>query len=223
MSRRLSLVVLSLIVVPMGAALAHDHHPPKSVLHVGGDSQRGKLGTYCWTSPGPEPDTYEQLCIEAIPDWPKAIVAHPSKKVVVRYHSPTEPQGLSIAYWRRVSDEGYPEGEAREIDASLKPYPRTGEEPEAWDLVFRLPGKGRHLYLHAAGYWMDRDGSGANQDASWTYHVRLLQPPQTCEVSVSGIGDAEEIFRSSLCRRQDRRLIFAFIDIEKERDPVDSE
>ena len=114
--------------------------------------------------------------------------------MVVRYHSATQPEGLSIAFWRHVNDDGYPEGEAREIDAALKPYPRNSEDPEAWDLVFHLPSRGRHLYLHAAGYWMDQDGSEANQDASWTYHVRLREP----EVITCGRSVGNEARRCSL-------------------------
>jgi hypothetical protein len=168
-------LVVAITALVATAAWAHDHKPPKSVLRVQGEKQVGILGTYCWTSPGDEPDTYNMLCIDAIPSWPRAVKADPGRTTKVRFNSSTKPDDLSIAYWKRVDANGSPQGEATTLETTLEPVMNAEGETVAWRLVFKLPESGRHLYLHAAGYWQDQDGSGNPQDASWTYHVRLRQ------------------------------------------------
>jgi hypothetical protein len=163
--------VLLLSLAP--ASWAHDHKPPRSVLFVQKADQKGILGTYCWIAPGEKPDTYTQQCIDAIPTWPRAVKADPGKRTRVRYYSATEPEDLTIAYWTHVDGNGNPTGDATTFETKLEPFRNDAGEIVAWDLVFRLPASGRHLYIHAAGYWQDQDGTGDQQDASWTNHVKL--------------------------------------------------
>ncbi|MEA2434528.1 MAG: hypothetical protein QOG54_1985 [Actinomycetota bacterium] len=178
MRTRASSIALSaaLVILTTVSAWAHDHKPPRSFLSVQRAEQRGILGTYCWIAPGTEPDSYTQQCIDAIPTWPRAVRATPGKETRVRFNSPTQPDDLSIAYWRHIDENGGPKGEATTLDATLEPIEDANGAVVAWQLVFKLPDRGRHMYLHAAGYWQDQDGSGNPQDASWTYHVRLRQP-----------------------------------------------
>jgi hypothetical protein len=175
MSRRATSIAAGAVLLMslLSPAWAHDHEPPLSVLTVQKAEQKGRLGTYCWTAPGDQPDTYTQTCVDSIPTWPKAITADPRKQTRVRFHSATEPEDLTIAFWRHVDENKFPTGDAHTLKTTLEPVLDENQEVIAWDLVFRLPARGRHLYLRAAGYWPDQDGSGANQDASWTYHVKL--------------------------------------------------
>ena len=155
-------------------AIAHDHEPPRSVLHQRSTEQRGKLGTYCWVYPDENQEGgYIQQCIDARVAWPRAKPGLPGRMARVRFHSAVQPDDLSIAFWRRLDDNDNPVGEGKTLESTLEPYLNDTGETVAWDLVFRLPARGRHLYLHAAGYWPDQDGSEAPQDASWTYHLKL--------------------------------------------------
>jgi len=42
-----------------------------------------------------------------------------------------------------------------------------------YDAAFRLPRKNGHVYFAALAKWDDIEGSGSEQDAYWTFHLKL--------------------------------------------------
>jgi len=153
-----------------GAVLADDHKPPRTLLKSGGDKQRGLLISYCWT----EADNggFITTCADGIIGFRRALKTD-SRAVRIRFKKSQAPQDLSIRRWRKIDENDQPVGNGKPVDYTLKAH-MSGNEIIAYDALFKLPSKPGHFYLAAFGVWQDTEGSGDDQDAYWTYHVKLL-------------------------------------------------
>jgi hypothetical protein len=70
-----------------------------------------------------------------------------------------------------VDGFGFPKGNGSEVQHMLLPTFSSGAL--AWEAVFRLPEKEGHYYLQAFGVWTDQEGSFSDQDALWSFHLKL--------------------------------------------------
>ena len=135
-------------VVPAGAQ--EESRPPNLVFRSGDTRQRGNLGSYCWETPSGSKceDTFSY-------DWPPPdkADARARARVVIKY--PDKPKQMSLDYWRRVNENGEPQGESRSIDFRL--VSREARRGRVWDAKFRLPSSGR-FYMRAFGQWDAGDG-----------------------------------------------------------------
>ena len=172
MIRRLSvLMFVALVVASAIPAGAHDHAPPRTKLISGTTEQRGRQGSYCWTKKGPDPDTYEQLCVDMVPGWPDAKRARAGRMARIRIFKPTAPRDVSVSVWRDVDENGIPQGEQRMLEYSVEPATVNGNRVH--DVRFRLPRRTGHLYVELFATWPDQQGSDTRQDSFFQFHLRL--------------------------------------------------
>jgi hypothetical protein len=149
-------------------ALAHDHDPPRAVLHSRQVRQRGNLGTYCWVQASEEPGVFQEECAEATWFFPSAKNVA-GRGTTIRLYTRHAPDRLSLHRWRRLNRYGAPRGRGQDVAFELR---RRIANRVYYELRFRLPPRQGHTYLYLFGVWKDVEGSGLNQDADWTFHVR---------------------------------------------------
>ncbi len=151
----------------LGPAAADDHRPPAAVLRRGSTFQRGLLGSYCWTSVDFPGATIG--CGDSIWSFPRAADAKPGV-AYLRFKKPVPPEQLSIRSWRNL-DDGQPRGRGKKVDFRLEP--RVSADGLMWQATWSLPESEGQYYLHAFGEWTDEEGTFFEQDASWTFHLRI--------------------------------------------------
>ncbi len=170
--RRATLTLLmGLLLSFSGSAHAHDHEPPKTRLVSATTTQRGQLGTYCWTRATGEPGLFGTQCVDTTQDFPRARPAWSGRKARVRLYKAQIPKQLRIHRWREVERNGTPRGPGQSVSHEL--VKRTVDGDVIYDAVFRLPHRKGHLYLEIFGKWDDVEGSANDQDAVWTFHLTL--------------------------------------------------
>jgi hypothetical protein len=173
MGRRSTLMSLTLASTLLfsSAAAAHDHEPPKIALKSRESSQKGQLGSYCWIKGTGEPGLFLSECADATWNFPRAREARTARKARIRFYKAQPPKILKLRRWRELNPGGSPRGRERLIHHELSK--RTVDGEVVYDAVFRLPRKDGHVYLDAFAKWDDIEGSGSEQDASWTLHLKL--------------------------------------------------
>jgi hypothetical protein len=82
------------------------------------------------------------------------------------------PLRVHLRYWREVDGDGIPIGRGRAIRYSMGPIAYRGRE--AMRMKLRLPSRGRLLYVSLSAGWRDVEGSDADQDALWTFLLKLV-------------------------------------------------
>lgn len=152
------------------AVFADDHKPPRTVLKSQVGNQRGLLISYCWTKA--DDGGFIATCADGFIRFRRALKTD-SRAVRIRFKKSDAPQDLSIRRWRSVDENEQPVGKGKPVDYELKAHKSSGEIV-AYDAVFKVPSNPGHFYVAAFGVWQDTEGSGADQDAYWTYHVKLL-------------------------------------------------
>jgi hypothetical protein len=172
MIKRLAvLATAALVLVGAIPVRAHDHEPPRTKLISGSTEQRGRQGSYCWTKRGPEPDTYEQLCVDMIPGWPRADRARAGRMARIRIFKRAVPRNVSVSVWRDVDENGIPQGEQRMLEYTVEAGRVNGNRVH--DVRFRLPRRPGHLYIELFATWPDEQGSDMRQDSFFQFHLRL--------------------------------------------------
>ena len=166
-----ALAVVALVAAGAIPALAHDHAPPRTKLISGTTEQRGRQGSYCWTREGPDPDTYEQLCVDMVPGWPDVKRARAGRRARIRIFKPTAPRDVGVSVWRDVDRNDVPQGEQRMLAYSVDPAVVNGNRVH--DVRFRLPRRPGHLYIELFATWPDQQGSDTRQDSFFQFHLRL--------------------------------------------------
>jgi hypothetical protein len=163
----------AVVVIVQAPARANDHEPPQRPFLYKGqrELQRGNWQAYCWTYP-PNPDgTYTIQCADYEGSFPAADRVGAGSELRIRILKIQRPESFSVAAWRNVDENGELVGTGRQLRSSLRRVVQDGQTV-AWDVVFRVNKPGRHYYLIAGGVWEDEHVEDANQDASWTFHVR---------------------------------------------------
>lgn len=169
--KRIVLVALALVLLAPSLARAHDHQPPEATLMVGGSSQAGNLFQSCWWRAMGEPNYYFFICIDGFFDWPRRIVVEPGSTVLLRFDTEVEPDEIQLDRWRKVGENGIPEGKRHQVPFTLAPVVENGVTV-AWEAQLTVPPRLGHHYMTAFGIWPDQEGSGQPQDAAWTFHLR---------------------------------------------------
>jgi hypothetical protein len=169
--RYAALAFAALVMAGAIPAQAHDHAPPRTKLISGTTEQRGRQGSYCWTRRGPDPDTYEQLCVDMIPGWPDVKRAQAGRIARIRIFKAAAPRDVSVSVWRDVDRNGIPQGDQRMLDYSVEPAMVNGNRVH--DVRFRLPRREGHAYLELFATWPDQQGSDTRQDSFFQFHLRL--------------------------------------------------
>ncbi len=168
-------LVLSMGVLVAGQAPAysHDHRPPDTVLKKGDlRLQKGRLGTYCWTTPPASDGTFGVECIDVNEIlYPRTDFVEAGSRLHIRGWKSQRPQEFSIRTYRKVNGLGYSVGETQRLEVSLRRVVRD-DATVAWDAFFRVSEPDRHYYLSIFGIWEDEIISGLNQDASYYFHVK---------------------------------------------------
>lgn len=153
-------------------AIASDHEPPVTRLRKGGTAiQKGYLLQSCWIYPSDD-GQYIQACGDSKWDFPAVDRTKINRILKIRVRKAQAPTDFFIRAWRRLDDTGTPKGKSQRIDFELAPVLSSDEDPVAWDAVFALDEPGRHFFIRAGGYWTDEEGSGGQQDAFWTFHIK---------------------------------------------------
>lgn len=99
----------------------------------------------------------------------RKVITH--RKVRIRFNKFQRPDALSIHRWRRLDEAGVPAGRGKPIHFSLRRD--DSSDLVAYRALFRLPERHGHYYIHVFGVWHDVEGSALDQDASWTFHVKV--------------------------------------------------
>jgi hypothetical protein len=170
--RRLSsAVAVALAVVGgPGAAVAHDHRPPRAELRFGSLLQEGRLFRYHWSSKTPEDGCVSSLIV-ADPGYPHpGLPVGPGKfRAAVRLSRPDRPTDLRVAAREGRGPGARQPGVSRDVSYTLRPR-RAGDEVIGWAAILRSRVD-EHLYLRVTGSWDDRQGCLGRQRATWLLHV----------------------------------------------------
>ncbi len=173
-------VVALMVALLAGAAQAHDHRIPKTVLMKGTkELQTGHrvIESY-WAS-----DAGDGLCeivatyytFELLDgsgfNYPEADRLAAGSELRVRISKTQRLDSFSVAAYPRIDEHGKPSGEARLLKRSLKRVVVDGKTV-AWDARFSVNRPSRDYYLIAEGHWQDREGCNADQYAHWSFHVK---------------------------------------------------
>jgi len=170
----LAAVVLGLlgVLLASGAAQAHDHQIPNTVLKKGAkELQAGLLvNESSWNRSAGDGlcENQNTLYRTRFPETDKVAAG---AKLRVRILKVQRPDSFGIAAYRAVDENGDPSGEARLLKRSLERVIRDGRTV-AWDAVFSVKNPGRDYYLVSEGHWQDREGCGGDQYAFWSFHVK---------------------------------------------------
>ncbi len=149
------------LVVLGGVAYAQASEPPKATLYEGETKlQAGRLGSYCWSSGG----TGQCVDVGRLL-YPTMDRVEAGSVLHVRILDERKPNKFTVLASRDVDKWGYPDGQTRRLDTTLRRVVEDGQTV-AWDASFRVGQPGRHYYLNAFGIW---DGIG---DAFWNFHVK---------------------------------------------------
>ncbi len=155
---------LALSLFPAFPASGSHHGPPRTTLRKQGDFiQRGRLGSYCWTT-----GTRAECRDVAGYSWPRARDVRWGGRARIRIRQRRQPTRLSLRAWRRVRRNGEPIGRGMRLHYRLVPHRAEGRIV-ARDAVFRLPRAERHFYIEAFGRW-DLPNSGG--DATYWFHIK---------------------------------------------------
>jgi hypothetical protein len=159
-------------LVDQEPASAHDHLIPKTLLMKGPrEVQTGlKVVDSSWTQPAGNGEFVTQT---AIYSWrfPEVDRVAAGSKLRVRILKSHKPDTFSIIAYPRVDEKGAPSGQGRQLSASFKPIVQDGRTL-AWDVIFYVNRPMREYYLLNEGHWKDRQGSGNDQWAHWSFHVK---------------------------------------------------
>ena len=174
MRRMVMMLTVAALLVALSArvALAHDHQIPNTVLKKGAkELQTGlRVVDSSWTQPAGNGEYVTQT---ASYSWrfPEVDRVAADSKLRVTVLKSQKPDAFSITAYPKLDESGAPSGRGRLLRRSLKPVVQDGKTV-AWDVVFYVARPARNYYLVSEGHWKDVQGSGADQWAHWSFHVR---------------------------------------------------
>jgi hypothetical protein len=164
--------LFGVLLLAQGQAQAHDHQIPDTLLMKG--TQELQAGTRVKESSW-DRRVGEDLCenrnVFYSTRFPETDTVAAGSELRVRVSKAQRPDSFSIGAYRAVDEQGAPTGEARMLKRSLERVVRDGETV-AWEAVFSVKRPSRDYYLIAEGHWQDEGGCGAEQFASWSFHVK---------------------------------------------------
>ena len=143
--------------------------PPEAVLmKAGKELQKGRLGTYCWSTEdqGVCSDTFSDYT--APPNTPR--VGTPNT-LRIRIHYADRPERIWLR-WGHEIKKG--RGIGIRIVEQSKPRPirlervQKGGETVAWDVFFKVKRPGKHYYINFWAFWDEEEGG----DSQWSFHVK---------------------------------------------------
>ncbi len=168
----MALGLFGVLVLAQRPAQAHDHQVPDTVLMKG--TQELQAGTRVKES------SWDRRVGEDVCDNRKVFystrfaetdVVAAGSKLRVRVFKTQRPDSFVIGAYRAVDEEGAPTGEARMLNRTLERVVVDGKTV-AWDAVFSVNRPSRDYYLITEGHWQDEGGCGADQYASWSFHLK---------------------------------------------------
>jgi hypothetical protein len=177
----MTLAVAALMVALLaGAAQAHDHRIPKTVLmKETKELQTGHrvIESY-WASATADglcesfakSYTFELLDGSGF-NYPEMDRVAAGSELRVRISKAQRPDSFSVAAYPTIDEHGKPSGEARLLKRSLERVVVDGKTV-AWDAKFSVNRPSRDYYLIAKGHWQDREGCNADQYAHWSFHIK---------------------------------------------------
>lgn len=179
MKLRVMLLVAAMTVALVGIGLvgqvpasAHDHLIPKTTLiKEARELQTGlKVVDSSWTQPAGNGEFVTQTA-SYIWRFPEVDRVAAESKLRVRILKRQRPDTFSITAYPKVDENGEPDGQGRLLRRSMKPVVQDGRTV-AWDAVFYFNRPLRDYYLVSEGHWKDTQGSGSDQWAYWSFHVK---------------------------------------------------
>ncbi len=182
MRRMMTMLAVAVLMVALlaGAAQAHDHRMPNTILMKGAkELQTGHrvIESY-WASADGDGlcanvaryYTFELLDGSGF-NYPEADRVAAGSELRVRISKIQRPDSFSVAAYPTIDEHGNPSGEARLLKRSLERVVVDGKTV-AWDARFSVNRPSRDYYLIAKGLWQDREGCDADQYAHWSFHVK---------------------------------------------------
>jgi hypothetical protein len=85
----------------------------------------------------------------AFPD-PQTVGA--GRRLHIRFDKPERPSAVAINAYPRVGKHGYPSGQRRQLQRTLRPVKKVGETV-GWDVFFRVNRPERHYYMNVDAAW----------------------------------------------------------------------
>ncbi|HWC32436.1 MAG TPA: hypothetical protein VG709_04840 [Actinomycetota bacterium] len=148
------------ILLAATPTVATDHRPPTPTLVVQGRAQAARVYTTCWaTGSG-------GFCADGTPSFGRAIRAQPTRGARIRIPHPAAIEDVDLHGWARNPDPDWEFRRAREFRVRRRALSSDGERT-GWLLLFRLPRREGHLYLHLSLEWRHRG------DLFGTFHALL--------------------------------------------------
>ena len=167
-------ILICVCLVALGSTIswAHDHKPPRSVLHSGTTKQKGKPAGFCWSN-----EEHSLFCADPVPTYPKPVSLR-RERVFVRLHKQQRPHERGVWLWAK-NRKGRPKGEHKDLPSTLvKHRKRNGRV--AWDVHFVLSKRCRYLYVLVWGAWDDEEGNNVEQDAGWRFLLKRRNYSARC-------------------------------------------
>jgi hypothetical protein len=173
MRRRPALVLAGVAAVAAlwpGAAVAHDHRPPRAHVITGTDRARMPRGSYQWS------EKQGRFCSTVIADaflvsYPNAADYTIGDRIRIRFRKHHRPDDVDIRQYREVKKNGQPKGDGRQKFFVLGK--RIVHGNVRWEARFELKRPGHH-YFDVSASWKDVDNCGY-QTALWSTHVKAIR------------------------------------------------
>jgi hypothetical protein len=160
------------VLLTQGAAEAHDHRIPDTVLKKGTKGlQAGLLvNESSWNRPSGDNECVNINTFYRT-RFPELDRVAAGSKLRVRIFKAQRPDSFSVWAYEAVDENGEPVGEARVLKRTLERVVRDGKTV-AWEAVFSGNRPKQDYYLVSGGLWQDREGCGGDQFAYWSFHLK---------------------------------------------------
>jgi hypothetical protein len=161
--RRAFVLVLTAATAAL-PAVAHDHRVPRTMLRFEGRAlQPGSQGTSTWVTHADE-RYYVVQHSDSSWEFPEPVSVIAGRTAAIRLRKAARPLVARLDAWVSEGSDRYLVGPT-EIRFDLV---RAGSR--AWDIRFDTGLACRHSYLTLDAAWMDEQGTGQRQDATWLFH-----------------------------------------------------
>jgi hypothetical protein len=150
-----------------------DPEPPKAVLmkyKTVIQAQGSDLGTWYYY----EGTEWSILTYDIFGDYsfPEPQTVGAGRRLHIRLDKPQRPSAVEINAYPRVGKHGYPSGQRRQLQRTLRPVKKDGETV-GWDVFFRVNRPERHYYMNVYAAWERVPGKRISYgDALYGLHVR---------------------------------------------------
>ena len=104
--------------------------------------------------------------------FPEPQTVGAGRRLHVRLRKPERPSAVELNAYPRVGEHGYPSGQRRQLQRTLRPVKKDGETV-GWEVFFRVNQPDKHYYLVVRSAWERVPGTRISygEDISYGLHI----------------------------------------------------